>query len=209
MHKNPDRIYSIAMHSHQRPIKGTWHSQGFTLIELLVTISVAAVVLSIAAPNFLEMSKRNKLSAYSNDLIATINYARSEAVRRGVPISICKSNNGTACSGTWNDGWIVFVNTNGNAVVDAPAEVVLKRYDALISGYTIGTDAAFANDLTYRADGAATNIGVFAVCYNNEKVGAKAIAVTRLRPRMAPDTNGNRIPNHDAGDIASCASPGA
>ena len=65
---------------------------GFTLIELLVTISVASVMLAIAAPSFRDMSIRNSVSSYTNDMIASVNYARSEAVRRGLPVSICSTN---------------------------------------------------------------------------------------------------------------------
>lgn len=187
-------------------------SRGFTLIELMITITVAAILLGIAAPSFREMSVRNQLSAYTNDFIAAVNYARSEAVRRGVPISVCKSNDKATCSGTWSDGWIVFVNSDNDApaVVDAgpPAELVLKVYDALANGYTLDPDNNFATSVTYGSDGAANDTGIFAVCYQGSTTGARAIVLTPLRPRVARDTNGDRIPNRDDNlNIASCTDP--
>jgi type IV fimbrial biogenesis protein FimT len=61
--------------------------------------------------------------------------------------------------------------------------------------------------VTFTPDGSATAGGVFAVCHDGNVVGARAIVLTRLRPRVALDTNGNRIPNLDAGELEDCADP--
>jgi type IV fimbrial biogenesis protein FimT len=184
---------------------------GFSLIELMVTLSVLAILVAIAIPNFIELSVRSNLSGYTNDFIAAVNYARSEAVRRGVPISLCKSSNGTACTGAWSDGWIVFVNTDGDSPADVDVgETILKKYEGATGNYTIGSDTSVANDITYRADGAANNTGMFAICYDGSTTGARAIIVTRLRPRVAFDTNSDRIPNRDdTSNIGSCSAPGS
>lgn len=192
-----------------RPVRSP---RGFTLIELLVTVSVAAVLMAIAVPSFRDMAIRNQLTSYTNDIIASINFARSEAVRRGVPVAICKSNDGETCSGNWDDGWIIFANKNGDspAVADDPDdEPVLKVYGPVASHFSVGIDASFANDITYGSDGAATATGVIAFCYDDELEGAKAIVVTPLRPRVAKDTDNDRIPNRDDTlNIASCSAPG-
>ena len=83
---------------------------------------------------------------------------------------------------------MIFVNADG----DSPAtlgdpddgEVLLKVYPALPATYSLGADATLATDLTYLPDGAARNTGVMALCYDDEIVGAKAVAITRLRPRV-------------------------
>lgn len=74
----------------------TAHGQGFTLIELMITIAVAAVLLAIAIPNFRDLILRNELTTVTNDWVAAVNLARSEAVRRGVPVVVCgEGGNGT------------------------------------------------------------------------------------------------------------------
>src|SRR3979409_1080684 len=94
--------------------------RGFTLIEMLSTIAVMTILVTLAAPSFREITVRNRLVTYTNDLISSVNFARSEAVRRGVPVTLCPSSDGARCAGSdWNLGWITFVNTND----DNPATV--------------------------------------------------------------------------------------
>jgi len=191
--------------SYQKKQKAT---AGFTLIELMVTISVAAILLSIAIPGFKQLSTRNRITTYTNDFIASINYARSEAVRLGSPVSICKSSDGTSCSGSWSDGWIIFKNPAGHnpASVDSTNQI-LKKHEGLTSGYTLAGNASVAADITFGADGGANHTGVLAVCHDSSTTGARAVIVTRLRPRVGTDTDNDGIPNSDTGNIASCTNP--
>jgi type IV fimbrial biogenesis protein FimT len=183
--------------------------QGFTLIEMLVTVAVSSILIGIAVPSIRDISIKNRLSAYANELVSAVNIARSEAVRRGSTVSVCKSNDEQTCSGSWSDGWIVFVDKDNDRVVDT-GEDVLKIYDALTANYTIGADSTLANGFTYGADGATNNTGILAVCYEGDKSKARAIVLTKLRPRAARDTDADNIPNRDDNvNIASCTAPGA
>ncbi len=181
---------------------------GFTLVELLATIAVATILLGIATPSFIEFSRKTRITTYTNDFVATMNFARSEAIRRGATVTICHTNNETACSGTWSDGWLVFTDKNGNGAIDTTDnDEILRTHEHFASGYALGTNDTFANNIIYGPDGAANDIGVFAVCHGTETKGARAIIVTRLRPRTATDTDGDGIPNKDTGNIASCTDP--
>lgn len=81
--------------------------RGFTLIELLVTLSVAAILLTVAVPNFQIFVMNNRMATQANDLITALNLARSEAVKRAANVTVCASSNTTSCTGTWAQGWIV------------------------------------------------------------------------------------------------------
>ena len=99
---------------------GPARSRGFTLVELMVTVVVLAVLMGIALPSFRGVIVSNKLSSQSNELLASLQYARSESVRRNVRVTFCQSANGTSCatSVTWA-GWLIFADSNRNNTADA------------------------------------------------------------------------------------------
>lgn len=179
---------------------------GFTLPELMITVAVAAILLGLAVPSFRETAISNRLTVATNEFMAAVNFARSEAIKRGENVILCKTSTGTSCNeggNKWEIGWMAFVDKVKDNKWTSGDEI-LRVWPALPAKYTIRPNNNFDNYLRYDPYGAADNIGTFAVCYDNQRVGAKAIVITRLRPRLGLDTNGNRIPESDSGDIASC-----
>ena len=91
---------------------------GFTLYELLVTLVVGGILFGIGVPNFMAFQRNNAMVAATNTLVSGIYLARAEAVKRGVPVTLCGSNNplaaAPACGAGGNGGFIVFVDENGN-----------------------------------------------------------------------------------------------
>ena len=85
---------------------------GFTLVELLVTLAVAAVLLGFAAPTFENFVVQRSMTAEINDLVLAINYARSEAARRGRIVSV--QANDAVDDDEWGGGYCVVVGTPGN-----------------------------------------------------------------------------------------------
>jgi len=67
----------------------------------------------------------NRLATANNDLVGSINLARSTAVSRGETASICASSNGTSCTSTsWEQGWIVFSDTGTAGVIDGTDQIL-------------------------------------------------------------------------------------
>jgi len=105
-------------------MRQTTRNRGFTLIELLVALVVAAVILGFAIPNFTNQVRNNRSLAFGEEFVSALNYARSEAVKRGALVSICPSNDaGDACATDWTNGWLVFLDgaandTDGSATFD-------------------------------------------------------------------------------------------
>lgn len=98
-------------------------TKGFTLIELMVTISIMAILAAIAFPSFQGTMRSNQVATTSNELLASVALARSEAIRaRGG--GMCTSLDGKACGGDWNSGWLIWTDSNGNKAVDVGEPIV-------------------------------------------------------------------------------------
>ncbi|MGD9596972.1 MAG: GspH/FimT family pseudopilin [Steroidobacteraceae bacterium] len=128
---------------------------GFTLMELMIVLALAAVILSIGAPSFAEFRRNNRLTGAGNELLGAMQTARSEAIKRQVPVAVCPSNDpgdaGATCSAGAFTGWIVFVDPDNNCVRDTanPREVVLRVGDTIDPALTVrstGICASFAGN---------------------------------------------------------------
>jgi type IV fimbrial biogenesis protein FimT len=175
----------------------------------MVTLAVAAILLVVGVPSLRDLMIKNRLSGQVQEFSTTIGFARSEAIKRGNYVSICKSANGTSCGGNWSDGWIVFVNNDNDnpAAVDG-GETLLRVFPALPANSTLNASSNFANDVTYDRLGMANDVGTFVSCTNSDESKARAIVVTKTRPRIATDADGDGIPEkQDGSEITSCESP--
>ena len=114
---------------------------GFTLIELLVTVSIAVILVMLALPSFEAFRRNAQLTSASNSLMAGINAARSEAMKKGTNAMLAPVDSG----GSWDAGWIVFSFGSGNTsqVFDAATDSVVLRQEAMPSYLTVsGTGPA-------------------------------------------------------------------
>jgi type IV fimbrial biogenesis protein FimT len=103
--------------------------QGFTLMELMVVLAIAGTILAIGAPSFNEFRRNNRLTGTSNEFLSALLSARTEAIKRQQPVSLCASDDSggaaPSCSGGAYNGWIVFEDRNGNCTRDG-GEVLLR-----------------------------------------------------------------------------------
>lgn len=152
---------------------------GFSLIELLITLSIAAILLTVAVPSFVTFIQNNRLATQANDLVTMLNYARSEAVKRNQNITICSRATDTSCTGTtnWGSGMLVFADNDGDGVVDA-GEDVLQVRPGLEGSNTLQTGLM---RVTYRANGFSSGfMGTFRLCDSRGTASARAIVVSNL-----------------------------
>lgn len=140
---------------------------GFTLVELMVTIAIAGILMSIATPNYRTFILSSRISAQANEFMTAIGMARSEAIKRGMRISICKSANNTSCttSGDWAQGWIIFTDTNGSTVGDKDgADVIIQTRGPLAGTNTFIGNTNVVNYISYGASGFGTQPGTVSLC---------------------------------------------
>ena len=127
---------------------------GFTLIELLVTITIGAILLAIALPSFQGSLRSNRVATTSNELLTSLNLARSEAIRSTHGGGVCASANGTACGTNWSEGWIVWTETDGDGVFDA-GETVVRYSQQRAQVAVTGSDDSISFDGRGRVNGGA------------------------------------------------------
>jgi len=103
--------------------------RGFTILELIIAIALVAVLSALAVPNLRNAIQNNRLTAQANDFVVAFQLARSEAIKRGQPVSVCATdaNDGgdePVCGDDWSLGWMVIVDgaasegTNAVTLVD-------------------------------------------------------------------------------------------
>ena len=122
---------------------------GFTLYELLITLMIVGVVLTLGIPNMSEFTRNSRITTTANDLHAAFQLARSEAARAKTNITICASDNSTTaaadCQGAWEDGFIIFIDANGDLLRAGGGESVLRAHGPIAEGVSL----AVANNASY------------------------------------------------------------
>jgi type IV fimbrial biogenesis protein FimT len=132
----------------------TQRQRGFNIIELMVGIAVLGVLLGVGVPSFIDMIGNNRLVEQSNSMITALNYARSEALKRGFRVSACPGA-GTACSGgtDWNAGVLVFSDDTGTTGTLDGSDELLQSWPASTSGFVAGGGSSPAS-ITFLPNGA-------------------------------------------------------
>ena len=133
-------------------------TRGLTLIELMVVLAIAAILLTIGLPSLVSFIQSNRVATEISSLDSDLQFARSEAIKQGIPVSVCASADGSSCLGAnnWASGWIVFPDATASGTV-AAGVTPLRVRQALSSGDTLVASPG-ATALTYSRDGFAINL---------------------------------------------------
>lgn len=122
---------------------------GVTLVELVITLSIAAILMTIAVPSFQDLMRKNRTTVQVNEFLTTLNLARSEAVTRGAQVSVCASDDQENCTKNtdWAVGWILFVGDDAANPLE-----VLRVWPAMDGVQSFTADA---DHITFRGTGRA------------------------------------------------------
>lgn len=172
-----------AAHAVSRTGSTRGRSVGVTLIELMIAIVILAVLLGIGVPAFRDASLGSKLSSSATNLVASVQLARSEAIKRNRPMTLCSSTDGATCagSGDWETGWVV-LDPDGvvvQAQEAAPRTIVVTQTFGpnLLSFQPIGIGATAAAFRVCRAD----PLGAQERIVNISAAGSPTVTITRDR----------------------------
>jgi type IV fimbrial biogenesis protein FimT len=136
---------------------------GYTLIEILAVLIIAGVLAALAVPSLKSFTADSRLSSQTNETIADLQFARSEAIRRAMTIIVCKSANPTASSpacdttaaNPWSSGRLIYVDTNNNSTLDA-GELIRVRTSLEGTNNKLlgdGTTTGTGNGIGFSANG--------------------------------------------------------
>ncbi len=133
LHALPDQADSPRPGRHLQP-----GSAGFTLVELLVTMAIAAILLAIGVPSLMGFLADQAAAASADELAEGIRLARTEATKRGMPVTICASQNisdaSPTCSGAADDGWLT------GWIIQDSAGNLIRVQNAMRSISTVASD---------------------------------------------------------------------
>lgn len=164
----------------------------FTLIELMVVVALVAIFALVGIPSYESLTTTNRMATEMNGLLADIQYARSEAIMRGVDVTVCGGSNSITGSGpaltcnqpTWNNGWIVTSSPGASTGV-------IRVHDAISPNDRFTTTSAAS--ITFDRNGFTNNAGTITIELNDQgnNVGDRRCLVISMVGRVKLDSGSN------------------
>ncbi len=168
----------------------------------MIVLLLAGAILAIGAPSFGDMMRNNRLTQAANDFLAAAHLARTEAVKRQFPVSLCSSSEpnspGAQCNAGDFIGWIAFEDRNGDCVRGAD-ETILRVAGPLDSSIANASDGAcisysssgftqFAPGVTPLTHVIFCDLRGLALQNGTDQTAARAVQVSRSgRPALSRD----------------------
>jgi type IV fimbrial biogenesis protein FimT len=154
--------------------------RGFSLFEFLVAVTIFGTLLALGTPAYSSWIAAQQLANEAHFLAETLQLARSEAIKHGYRVNVCKSSDRVRCTdhGAWDSGWLMYVDENHDGQVDDD-ELVLHREGPAPDGITVQGNHPVADYVSYTNLGHARllngglQMGTFVVC----KSGQNALKV--------------------------------
>lgn len=94
--------------------------KGFTLIELMVVLAVMGIIAGMAFPSLRDLIVNSRITTQTNEFIAALSYARSEAIKRGTDVMVCADDEANL-----GNGWFI------NPGIACNTDLAIVRHEAL------------------------------------------------------------------------------
>jgi len=141
-------------------------AKGFTVVELMVTLGVVAILTVVAVPSFNNMINSNRLTTTANEMVAGLNVARMEAIKRNAYTQFCSDSSssnttdtlGTACGTQRGVVYVQLTPASASTVFSAPPDLQMPiqlsghinaiRFHADGLGYAPGSTSPYSDTTT-------------------------------------------------------------
>jgi len=183
-------------------------NHGLTLLELLVSLAIIGLLASMAIPSFANTIKRSNSLTVAYQLMGLVQFARTEAISKSVPVTICGSSTGSQCNNDWSKTILIFTDINDNGLMDDD-DVLLQTTVSLQNGGTLSWRSfrnkpylqMEPNGMTYFQN------GNFTYCPPDHDAHYALHWIINVTGhlRIAQDKNGNGIPENASGQDISCS----
>jgi type IV fimbrial biogenesis protein FimT len=169
--------------------------RGFTLIEIMIALVVFGVLLTAAVPAYRDWIAAQQLANHAHFITDTLDLARSEAIKHGNRVNLCKSGDRRQCTddGDWEQGWLLFVDENRSGQVDDDT-VVLHREGAARDGITMRGNRPVEDYVSFTSLGharllsGALQMGTFVICKSGQNA-LKVVLANSGRARIDKTTD--------------------
>ena len=106
----------------------------------MVTITIAGILLALAAPSFQTFLMNNRMSAQADGLFAGLNTARNSALSTNQNTVVCPigASNSTVCGTAWSAGWMAISDPTGTPTL-------LQSYSAVAGRPVLSSGATTVN----------------------------------------------------------------
>ena len=169
--------------------------RGFTLLELVTVLLVTTVLLTAGIPSLRQLLVKEQLVSLHSSLRGALYLARSHAIQKGIPTSVCPVDAGGACavpSGDWTLGWMVFedADLSGRCVPGGAGHCqggrrILRTYPPLPKGFQVRANQNVSKRVRYSALGMSYgHNGRFTLCgdgASSRSVGLVVSSTGRVR----------------------------
>jgi type IV fimbrial biogenesis protein FimT len=160
-------------------------------------------LLALGVPSFREFVARNRLDGAAQELMTSLQYARSEAMRRGAQVTLRLD--GAAGSQNWSSGWLMFVDADHDGVLD-PGDEVIREGMALTAPLRLKGSTNFDTTIAFNRDGWLTTTGGYLALCEGDRLTtdggqsrSRAVLVNRAGRVRIAERNGSNVPVADNG----------
>ncbi|MFC4701857.1 GspH/FimT family pseudopilin [Glaciecola siphonariae] len=177
--------------------------RGVTLLEMLITLAIAAIILTLVAPNIQSILTRNKITAEINEMSGLLQFARFTAIDEQTNTIVCPTSDFLACTNDWDSPKMVFIDDNANGTRDDADEPLLLSSQSISATNTMTSSE---NSIVFFDSGAASAAAEITICPNsNDATFARALLVSlQGRTRVAVDNNNDGVVEIASGAAISC-----